>query len=64
MYDVLIQCSSTGRLVPTGLMIDPEQSSELPAAPTRLPVCEACGHPHDWSRWNAILTSSSRSRHG
>lgn len=64
MYDVLIQCSSTGRLVPTGLTVDPEQSHALPAQPTTLPVCEACGRPHDWSRWSAILTSSARNRDG
>ena len=63
MYDVLIQCSSTGRLVPTGRMVDPEASNALPAQPTTLAVCEACGHAHDWSRWSAILASSSRGRH-
>jgi hypothetical protein len=60
VYDVLIQCSSTGRLVPTGLAIDPEEENSLPAEPKTLPVCEACGRPHGWSRWNAILAAPPR----
>jgi hypothetical protein len=60
VYDVLIQCSSTGRLVPTGLVIDPEEENSLPAEPRTLPVCEACGRTHGWSRWNAILAAAAR----
>ena len=60
MYDVLIQCSSTGRLVPTGLIIDPEKSNALPSEQATLPRCKACGRSHDWSRWSAILTAVAR----
>jgi hypothetical protein len=60
MYDVLIQCHSTGRLVPTGLSVDPEKANALPAEPTMLPVCEACGDAHGWSKWSAILAAAAR----
>jgi hypothetical protein len=60
MYDVLIQCSSTGRLVSTGLVVDPEKANALTAEPKTLPSCGACGQPHGWSRWNAILAAASR----
>jgi hypothetical protein len=60
MYDVLIQCSSTGRLVPTGLVVDPERPNSVPAEPKTLRACEACGRPHGWSRWTAILAAASR----
>ena len=60
MYDVLIQCSSTLRLVPTGLLIDPEQANTLPVERTTLERCDACGRSHDWSRWSAILADAHR----
>ena len=62
MYDVLIQCSSTGRLVPTGHVVDPEKANALPAELKTLAACVACGRPHGWSRWNAILAAASRAQ--
>ena len=62
MYDVLIQCSSTGRLVAIGLVVDPEKANSLPAEPKTLLACGACGQPHGWSRWNAILAAASRAQ--
>ena len=58
MYDVVIECNETGRLVSTGVSVDPEKNNTLPSQPIRLPRCKACGQAHDWSRWSAILTAA------
>jgi hypothetical protein len=59
MYDVVIECNRTGRLVSTGLVVDPEKGNALPSGRTELSRCQACGHAHGWSRWTAILTARS-----
>jgi hypothetical protein len=58
MYDVVIECDRTGRLVSTGVTVDPEKANALPSASTALARCTACGHSHAWSRWTAILTAA------
>ena len=58
MYDVVIECNQTGRLVSTGMIVDPEKANALPSDKTELTCCQACGHSHGWSRWTAILTAA------
>jgi hypothetical protein len=58
MYDVVIECNQTGRLVSTGVIVDPAKDNALPTTQTELSRCQACGHPHAWSRWTAILTAA------
>jgi hypothetical protein len=58
VYDVVIECNQTGRLVSTGVSVDPEKVHALPSEKTVLTRCQACGHAHGWSRWTAILTAA------
>jgi hypothetical protein len=60
MYDVMIHCLNTGRLVPTGVRTDEKSFEALPAIPTRLERCPACGKSHMWSKPNAILKAPER----
>jgi hypothetical protein len=60
MYDVMIHCLKTGRLVPTGVKTDPKSFESLPAIPTTLERCPACGKAHMWSRLNAMLKAPER----
>jgi hypothetical protein len=55
MYDVMIHCLHTGRLVPTGVKTDEVSFEKLPEVPATLNVCPACGSSHVWSRKSAML---------
>ena len=60
MYDVMVHCSKTGALVPTGVKTDPKSFESLPEIPTTLERCPACGKSHGWSKLNAMLKAPEK----
>lgn len=58
MYDVMIHCLHTGRLVPTGIKTDEVSFESLPEVLTILKVCPACRGSHAWSKKSAMLMKS------
>lgn len=58
MYDVMIHCLRTGRLVSTGVRTDEVSFESLPDVPATLKICPACDSSHVWSKNSAMLMKS------
>jgi hypothetical protein len=57
---VMIQCSVTGRAVPTGLMADPVTWDARPIGLNRV-ACPHCKQFHAWSKNDVSLEGSANS---
>lgn len=55
MHPVLIACSSSGDLVPTGLHADDLDGLD---PVNRLPICPSCGGAHEWEPAEAVLAQT------
>lgn len=60
MYDVMIHCLRSGRLVPTGVRTDEVSFESLPDVPSLLKPCPACDSSHVWSKRSAMLMKSEQ----
>lgn len=51
----MVECPTTGALVPTGVDCDTEDfmTAFIPAATLR--TCPECGDDHDWTKREAVL---------
>jgi hypothetical protein len=55
MAQVMIKCPKTGKLVPTGIVMDKISFKTSTLTNNTLGNCPACGENHVWSKKDAIL---------
>lgn len=54
MADIMITCPATGKTVPTGMSMEPEEFENADLGLNTF-QCPACDEPHTWNKKDAFL---------